>query len=70
VDGFHERAGSKNVAELHGSLQTLRCKTCHRVYDSTEYINQSYYCSCGGVLRPSVVLFGETLPESDFSLAL
>ncbi|AXI10860.1 NAD-dependent protein deacylase [Oceanobacillus zhaokaii] len=70
VDGFHQQAGSKRVAELHGTLQKLHCQKCGKVYDSVEYINQEYYCSCGGVLRPSIVLFGETLPEEAFQFAL
>ncbi|WP_010648679.1 NAD-dependent protein deacylase [Oceanobacillus massiliensis] len=70
VDGFHQLAGSKRVAELHGTLQKLHCQECGKVFDSNEYIKQEYHCSCGGVLRPSIVLFGETLPEDAFQLAL
>ncbi|GAB3049611.1 NAD-dependent protein deacylase [Virgibacillus ainsalahensis] len=70
VDGFHQQAGSRNVAELHGTLQKLHCQTCEKVYDSEEYINQEYYCECGGILRPSIILFGESLPEDAFQLAL
>ncbi|WP_062351866.1 NAD-dependent protein deacylase [Bacillus kwashiorkori] len=70
VDGFHQNAGSKKVAELHGTLQKLHCQQCGKEYSSEEYVNQSYYCECGGVLRPSIVLFGELLPELAFQLAL
>jgi NAD-dependent deacetylase len=69
VDGFHHQAGSQKVAELHGTLQKLHCQSCGRVYSSEEYINQEYYCECGGILRPSIVLFGEVLPEDAFALA-
>ncbi|PAV31647.1 NAD-dependent protein deacylase [Virgibacillus profundi] len=70
VDGFHQQAGSKQVAELHGTLQKLHCQSCGKVYSSEEYINQEYYCSCGGILRPSIILFGETLPRDAFQSAL
>ncbi|MFD2761596.1 NAD-dependent protein deacylase [Lentibacillus juripiscarius] len=70
VDGFHQEAGSKRVAELHGTLQKLHCQSCGKEYNSEEYVNQEYYCKCGGVLRPSIVLFGETLPQDAFQFAL
>jgi NAD-dependent deacetylase len=69
VDGFHQQAGSRQVAELHGTLQKLHCQTCGKEYSSEEYIKQDYYCECGGVLRPSIVLFGESLPEDAFQFA-
>lgn len=67
VDGFHQAAGSKNVHELHGTLQELHCQSCGKTYDSSAYLNEDYHCSCGGILRPSIVLFGEMLPEDAFS---
>lgn len=70
VDGFHQLAGSKNVAELHGTLQKLHCETCGKVHDSERYVKEAFYCKCGGVLRPSVVLFGESLPMEAFEMAL
>lgn len=69
VDGFHQAAGSKNVVELHGTLQELHCQTCGKVYNSEIYLTGDFRCSCGGVLRPSVVLFGEPLPEISFQKA-
>lgn len=69
VDGFHQAAGSEHVYELHGTLRELHCQSCGKVYDSSAYINEDYYCSCGGILRPSIVLFGEMLPEDAFSAA-
>ncbi|WP_077358918.1 NAD-dependent protein deacylase [Virgibacillus halodenitrificans] len=70
VDGFHQQAGSKNVAELHGTLQTVHCQNCGEVYSSQEYVDKEYYCTCGGILRPSIILFGETLPQDAFQFAL
>ncbi|TLS35292.1 NAD-dependent protein deacylase [Pseudalkalibacillus caeni] len=69
VDGFHQEAGSHQVAELHGTIQKLHCQDCRKEYSSEEYVNQTYYCECGGVLRPSIVLFGEMLPEIAFQFA-
>lgn len=69
VDGFHQQAGSQKVAELHGTLQKVHCQTCGISYSSEEFLDGSYRCSCGGILRPSVVLFGEMLPEQPFEMA-
>ncbi|UJZ87677.1 NAD-dependent protein deacylase [Heyndrickxia coagulans] len=70
VDGFHQEAGSKRVAELHGTLQKVHCQTCGREYSSENYVNNDFYCECGGVLRPNIVLFGEALPQEAFQFAL
>ncbi|RDE27323.1 NAD-dependent protein deacylase [Parageobacillus thermoglucosidasius] len=63
VDGFHQQAGSRHVIELHGSLRTVRCQRCGNTQDSEVYLHNRLHCECGGFLRPSVVLFGEMLPE-------
>ncbi|WP_121604074.1 NAD-dependent protein deacylase [Virgibacillus sp. Bac332] len=70
VDGFHQQAGSNRVAELHGTLQRLHCQSCQKEYSSEEYVHKDYFCKCGGILRPSIVLFGETLPAQAFQAAL
>lgn len=64
VDGFHQQAGSVAVAELHGTLATLRCTGCERTFPSKRYVEKDgVVCICGGFLRPNVVLFGEALPR-------
>ncbi|OAK70977.1 NAD-dependent deacylase [Lederbergia galactosidilytica] len=63
IDGFHTDAGSKNVIELHGTMKKVHCQTCGREYGNERYANEQFICDCGGKLRPSVVLFGEMLPE-------
>lgn len=64
VDGFHQLAGSMNVMELHGSLDKLYCMQCGTRYGGERYImSEGEQCVCGGLIRPSVVLFGEDLPE-------
>lgn len=70
VDGFHAEAGTKNCMELHGTLQKVHCQTCGKIYGNDRYTEEQYYCSCDGTLRPSVVLFGEMLPEETFAKAL
>ena len=63
IDGLHQKAGSKNVFELHGSIYKNRCVRCNRFYE-TEYIVKSEgvpKCECGGVIKPEVVLYGESL---------
>lgn len=70
VDSFHTLAGSKNVMELHGTLRTVHCASCAKVYGNERYEYDKFYCECGGKLRPSVVLFGEMLPEEPFAQAI
>jgi NAD-dependent deacetylase len=70
VDGFHSVAGSKNVMELHGTLQQVHCESCGIEYGNEMYEEELFYCECGGKLRPSVVLFGEGLPEDTFMKAV
>ncbi|WP_051541083.1 NAD-dependent deacylase [Caldalkalibacillus mannanilyticus] len=63
VDGFHQHATSHGVLELHGTLREIRCQQCERTFSSERYLQeQGEVCShCQGFLRPSVVLFGESL---------
>lgn len=64
VDGLHRLAGSKKVLELHGSIWTVRCVECQNSSENRDVpINILPRCSCGGLLRPGVVWFGESLPE-------
>ena len=68
VDRLHQAAGSVNVAELHGSLEPVRCHRCGTHMPKDDFI-QGKRCPCGGRLRPGVVLFGEMLPESEIRKA-
>mgnify|MGYP001256511141 CR=1 FL=1 len=68
VDGLHQLAGSRQVIPLHGDLRTCRCQRCHRVYLS-EALLRDISCTCGGRLRPNVVLFGEPLPAEAWTRA-
>lgn len=65
IDGLHQKAGSKNVLELHGSVLRNYCIKCNKFYDA-EYVFNSEgipKCTCGGIIKPDVVLYGESLDE-------
>ncbi len=65
IDGLHQRAGSPNVIELHGSLHRARCTVDGSVHTSWDYDEELPTCpNCGGLLRPDVVWFGEMLPRA------
>ncbi|MBI1829556.1 MAG: NAD-dependent deacylase [Thaumarchaeota archaeon] len=71
IDGLHQRAGSSQVYELHGSIITIKCTVC----DFKEKITGSFselppICKCGKMLRPDVVWFGEALPQDVWSEAM
>ena len=65
IDGLHQKAGSKNVYELHGSIWRNYCTKCGKSY-SAEFIRDSGgvpHCACGGLIKPDVVLYEEGLDE-------
>lgn len=69
VDRLHQRAGSREVVELHGDLWTARCARCSRrvpMERALELAGEPPACACGGPLRPNVVWFGEMLPREAF----
>ena len=66
IDGLHQRAGSKRVFELHGSVLHNRCVRCGKQF-GVEAVTGSTgvpRCSCGGILKPEVVLYGESLDDA------
>ncbi|WNG80764.1 NAD-dependent deacylase [Mycobacterium sp. ITM-2016-00316] len=77
VDNLHERAGSNRVYHLHGSLFEFRCDRCGSPYtgelpampEPVEVIDPPR-CSCGGLVRPNVVWFGEGLPDDAWDLSV
>jgi len=75
IDGLHQAAGSQRVFELHGHTRTATCLECGRTVDSGPLIEEFLAgevprCkSCGGLLKPDVVLFGELLPADVFFAA-
>lgn len=70
VDGLHQKAGSRGVIELHGSIWRARCVSCRTSYEIRPHEQRPDNCTgCGERLRPDVVLFGEILPPGVFEIA-
>lgn len=65
IDGLHTKAKSKNVLELHGSIYRNRCMDCNKFYDEKIVFESPDVpkCSCGGIIKPEVVLYEEGLDE-------
>ena len=65
IDGLHQAAGSKNVLELHGSVLRNYCELCHKFYgvDAIIVSKDVPKCSCGGYIKPDVVLYEEGLDQ-------
>ena len=66
IDGLHQKAGSKTVYELHGSVLRNYCMNCNKFYEA-EYVFNSEgipKCSCGGIIKPDVVLYQEGLDDN------
>ena len=71
VDGLHQRAGSREVIELHGNIWRARCISCNAIFAIPEEGKRPDECpACGDPLRPDVVLFGEMLPSGAFESAI
>jgi NAD-dependent deacetylase len=72
IDGLHQLAGSKNVLELHGSELRNTCQSCGRKYGMEKILASEGVptCDCGGIIKPDVVLYGESLNERDLRRAI
>jgi NAD-dependent deacetylase len=67
IDMLHERAGTRELVEVHGSIRTASCPSCGRSYGVDEVLARLPVPACdddGAVLKPDVVFFGELLPEA------
>lgn len=71
IDGLHQKAGSRRVYELHGSVMRNNCMRCHRFYDLDYLLDESHRADgvpicpvCGGIIKPDVVLYEEGLDEN------
>ena len=70
IDGLHQKAGSRNVFELHGSVHRNYCMKCGKFYPPEAIRDDPSpvpHCSCGGMLKPDVVLYEEGLDEDILS---
>ena len=72
IDGLHQAAGSRRVYELHGSTLRNYCMKCHRFFGVEAVINSEGvpHCSCGGIIKPDVVLYEEGLDDKVVSGAI
>lgn len=72
IDGLHQKAGSKKVLELHGSVLRNYCMKCNSFYDA-EFVFEGKdipKCNCGGIIKPDVVLYQEPLDYDVFEEAV
>lgn len=72
IDGLHQMAGSKNVIELHGSIQRNYCMRCKKSYD-LDFVDNAKdipHCDCGGTVKPDVVLYEEGLDTATIHSAV
>lgn len=75
VDGLHQKSGSVNVLEIHGTTATYSCQRCHKKYRGETVLqlvrqNKKASCDCGGLIRPDIVFYGEALPYKVFEKAI
>lgn len=74
TDGLHQKAGSEEVLELHGSVHRNYCQICNRQYGLDHVLESERIprCECGGIVKPDVVLYGEPLKNAvlNFSVDL
>ena len=72
IDGLHQMAGSKEVLELHGSVHRNYCQRCRKFYDA-KYMKEADgvpRCSCGGIIKPDVVLYEEGLDSETMTKSI
>lgn len=75
IDGLHQKAGSKNVIEMHGNIITATCQNCGKKYFVNDIMNKKgefYYCDCkdkksNNIIKPDVVLYGENVPNIELA---
>lgn len=77
IDNLHQRAGSQNVLEVHGSMRTMTCTGCYQTVQARDYVEAYFekavipHCpKCGAVLKPDLVLMGEQLPAKTWLQAV
>lgn len=72
IDGLHQKAGSKAVYELHGSVHRNYCMKCGKFYDLEQVENNELVprCKCGGIIKPDVVLYEEGLDDKTVTGAI
>jgi NAD-dependent deacetylase len=76
IDMLHQKAGARQVIEMHGSMATLTCTACFQKYSHADYLpafletgTLPHCATCGSILKPDVILFGEQLPQKAWQQA-
>ena len=71
IDNLHQKAGSKHVIEMHGTLNSLSCTGCFKKFEAENFLQPfiehgtiPLCANCNGILKPDVILFGEQLPQA------
>ena len=71
IDGLHEKAGSKNIYNLHGTIYENECMKCQKKYTEEDiFIKNITTCTCGGIIKPNVVLYEEPLDTNIIKSAI
>ena len=72
IDGLHEKAGNKKIALLHGTIYKNHCMSCGKKYDADTIFNSKDIprCTCGGIIKPDVVLYEEGLDNDTVNYAI
>ena len=72
IDGLHQAAGSQHVLELHGSMLRNYCVRCRESFSLPDLLAQAGvpHCTCGGIIRPDIVMYGETLNSAVLASAM
>lgn len=72
IDGLHTKAKSKNIYELHGTIYSNHCIKCNKFYDANYVFNSEGVplCKCGGIIKPDVILYNESLDEAVLNNAI
>ena len=72
IDGLHEKAGSKNIILLHGTIMKNYCTKCNKFYDAKFIFKKEEIpqCNCGGIIKPDVVLYEESLEKDNITNAI
>ena len=72
IDGLHQKAGSREVLELHGSIHRNYCQICNKEYGLNHILESDGIprCECGGIVKPDVVLYEEPLNNAVLSFAI
>ncbi len=70
IDGLHKKAGSKNTIEFHGTIDQCHCEKCGATVTSSDFLKSYLHENCGGIVRPNVVLYDESIDQENIEQAL